>query len=117
MTSNDKLCCIVLPRLGFGFACREFQCCLCPVFFCNPVEPCVLSSDLLSLAPRFRCEVVLSCSERPCLLFELPSFQCYINRSSLLVAKVFPTHLPYSMAQFTSVHVDRYISRNLNFDI
>ena len=71
MTSNDKLCCVVLPLLGFGFACREFQCCLCPVVFCNSFELCVLSSDLLSLAPRFRCEVVLSCSERPCLLFEL----------------------------------------------
>ena len=33
MTGNVKLCCMVLPRLGFVLPGREFQCLSCPVVF------------------------------------------------------------------------------------
>ena len=54
------------------------------VMFCKPVKLLVLSSgQQLSLAPCHHCEIILSCSERLCLLCDLsliPSLSNHLRR-------------------------------------
>ena len=88
MTSNVKLCCMVLTRLGFVAHGREFQRCLVLLIFCKSViyAYCQVACYLLLLVfiARLFCPVVKDIVS--CLSY--PSFQCYTNRSSLLVAEV-----------------------------
>ena len=90
MTGNVKLCCMVLRRLGLVLRGREFQRLSCPVACWKDCDLCVLSSGLLSRAPRFRGEVVCpAVKDLVCLseLFLIPTLHQYEQSA---VAEVFP---------------------------
>ena len=85
MTRNVKLCCMVLPRLGFALRGREFQRFVLSSCFWLDCHLCVLPSGLLSRAPRFRGEIVRPVVKDLVCLSELPLIPMllYINLSNL----------------------------------
>ena len=57
MTGNIKLCCMVLPRLGFVFVVANSSVLACPVAFGKTVIVCIVKWPV-TRASRFRGEVL-----------------------------------------------------------
>ena len=99
MTGNVKLCCMVLPSLGFVLRGREFQRLSCPVAF-GKTDLCVLSSGLLSRAPRFRGEVVCPVVKDLVCLSELPLIPMLRQYEQSDVAVVFKSNRKFLLFKF-----------------
>ena len=84
---------MVLPRLGFVLRGREFQRFVLSCCFWLDCDLCVLSSGVLSPAPRFRGEVVCPVVKDLICLSELPLIPILHQSEQSAVAVVF-SHPP-----------------------